>query len=314
MNDVHRDNSGSLEIAAGGSSESPQKRPAQLRPSVAAAVRRAQFLLRDFTVEATLPGNAEIEELREILNSNTPIYLSAPPGHSHARLAQVVVQVRKAGFEPVPHIAARGYADRAALEYFIESVTAEAGVRQALVIAGDIERPVGPFAGANAVIESDILQRHGILSIGVSGYPDGHPKLSEDILHRALSDKLKSAAARGLNVQIVSQFCFEAHQVASWLRSLRASGIDLPIRIGVAGPSSIKGLARFAMRCGVRTSVKAMLSGKASQMIGDGTPDAIIEGLAQDESVIGPENTFFHFYSFGGLVRTARWVKSYLEQ
>jgi methylenetetrahydrofolate reductase (NADPH) len=271
------------------------------RPHVAA-------LLRGFSLEATLPAQAELDELGSVLPPSAPIYLSAPPGHAPSRLLQAAKQVRQAGFEPVPHVAARNYRDRDTLSDFIAGLCGEAGTRRVLVIAGDVDRPAGPFIGANDVIESDLLQRHGIRDVGISGYPDGHPKLSEGILDRAMRAKLVSAGERGLKLHIVSQFCFDADRIVAWLRSLRASGIRVPVQVGIAGPASIKGLARYALRCGVRTSFKAMFTGKATQLLGDVAPDDIIErlGTTNDASVL--EDVSVHLYSFGGLLRTARWV------
>jgi methylenetetrahydrofolate reductase (NADPH) len=271
------------------------------RPHVAA-------LLRGFSLEATLPAQAELDELGSVLPPSAPIYLSAPPGHPPARLLQAAKQVRQAGFEPVPHVAARNYRDRDALSDFIAGICGEAGTRRVLVIAGDLDRPAGPLIGANDIIESDLLQRHGIREVGISGYPDGHPKLSEGLLDRAMRAKLVSAEERGLKLHIVSQFCFDSNRIVAWLRSLRASGIRVPVQVGIAGPASIKGLARYALRCGVRTSFKAMFTGKATQLLGDATPDDIIErlGTTNDASVL--EDVSVHLYSFGGLLRTARWV------
>ena len=272
---------------------------------------RLASLLNCFSIEVTLPNEAELDELRNVLNTATLIYVSAPLGQSHKQLALVAKQVRQFGFEPVPHIVARSFPDRASLQDFVQRVTGEAGVRQALVIAGDVDHPAGPFFDANAVIESDLLQCGGVTHVGISGYPEGHPKLGEGILSRAFSDKLKSAQARGLRVHIVSQFCFDGNQIAYWLRLLRASGVDVPIKIGLAGPTSVKGLARYALRCGVRTSFKAVLSGKATQLFGEMPPDAIIERFAEALDVKVADNISFHYFSFGGIGRTARWVTDY---
>ena len=180
-----------------------------------------------------------------------------------------------------------------------------------LVIAGDVDRPAGPFLGANAVIESDLLQRYGIREIGISGYPDGHPKLGDTIMSRALRQKLKSASERNLKVKIVSQLCFDAGRIASWVRSLRRSDIHVPVSIGLAGPTSIRGLARFALMCGVRNSFKAFVDEKTSQFFGEALPGNIIDDLDEtvDLSVLGQIS--LHLYAYGGLVRTANWIRDW---
>jgi methylenetetrahydrofolate reductase (NADPH) len=277
---------------------------AQLR----AAAAPIAALMRNFSLEATLPRPSELGELGAILPAGGPIYLSAPPATSHARLSEVAMHVRQAGFEPVPHIAARGFASRNMLNDFLARICGEAGARRVLIIAGDLERPAGPFAGAHAIIASGLLQRHGIQEIGISGYPDGHPKLGADVLDRALREKLAGARSAGLKTHIVSQFCFDADRIGAWIRSLRAAGIDAPIRIGVAGPTSVKGLARYALRCGVRTSIKAMFTKSATQLLGDVAPADLVGDIAADidAAALGPLSV--HLYSFGGLVRTAQWA------
>jgi len=226
-------------------------------------------------------------------------------------LVETARQIRKAGFEPVPHIAARNYESPESLGDFVARICGEADARRVLVIAGDVDRPAGPFLGANAVIESDLLQRYGIREVGVSGYPDGHPKLSDGIVFRALRQKLKSAKERNLQVTIVSQLCFDADQIAAWVKSLRSSGINVPVSIGLAGPTSIRGLARFSLMCGVRNSFKAFVDGKTSQLFGEASPGDIIHDLSEalDLSMLGQIS--LHLYAYGGLVRTANWAKDF---
>src|SRR5580704_11490027 len=281
---------------------------AQLR----AAAAPTAALMRNFSLEATLPRASELAELRGILPPGRPIYLSAPPATPHARLAEAARQVREAGYEPVPHIAGRGFAGRDALSDFLARIVGEAGVRRALIIAGDVARPAGPFPGAGAIIASELLQRHGIAEIGIAGYPDGHPTLGADVLDRALREKLAAARSAGLKIHIVSQFCFAADRIGAWIRSLRAAGIDVPVRIGIAGPTSVQGLARYALRCGVRTSIKAMFTKGATRLLGDVAPDDLIGGIAAENIAAASGPLSLHLYSFGGLVRTARWAAQQL--
>ncbi len=268
-------------------------------------------LMQDLSIEATLPNQMELESLRDILPSTTQIFVAAPPGRPYLRLVETAIQIRKAGFEPVPHIAARNYESLKALGDFVARICGESGARRVLVIAGDVDRPAGPFLGANAVIESDLLQRYGIREIGVSGYPDGHPKLSDAIVIGALRRKLNSAKERNLKVTIVSQLCFDADQITAWVKSLRSSGISVPVSIGLAGPTSIRGLARFALMCGVRNSFKAFVDGKTSQLFGEASPGDIIHDLSEALDLSMPGQISLHLYAYGGLVRTVNWAKDF---
>lgn len=269
-------------------------------------------LSRGLSLEATRPSRAELEALARVLAPGTSIYLSAPPAHPATRLAELAVIVRAAGFDPVPHVAARGFADLGSLAAFLARLRGEAGVTRVLAIAGDLDRPAGPLTSALDLIESDLLQRHGVVEVAVAGYPDGHPKIGRDALASALAAKLEALRARGLSARIVSQFCFDAARILGWLRSIRACGIDCPVTIGLAGPTSMRALLRYALRCGVSASLKGMVSGKALQLLGETTPEPLVRALAEahDWSDLGPLS--LHLFSFGGLVHTAQWTQATL--
>lgn len=276
--------------------------------ATAASTEKIATLLGGFSLEATFPSEPEIDALRRTTPAGTRIYLSCPPNHSPERLIEFAVTVSKAGFEPVPHLTARAYTDRPSLDRVMSRFVGEAGVRSALVIAGDRDDAAGPFEGALDLIESGALEAHGIREIDISGYPDGHPKIDDAVLHRAMMQKLDAAAKRGLAVGITTQFCFEPDRILAWLRGLREKGIAVPVRVGVAGPTSMRALMRFALRCGVRTSLKGMLNPKAMQLFGVAAPDQIIRALAEahDRAQLGPAS--IHFFSFGGLNATAGWA------
>ena len=273
-----------------------------------AGTRAGVALMRGWSLEAAHPTDPEIQQLRTIAPAGTHVYVPAVPHQPAARLAEAAAQLRAAGFEPVPHIAARDYADAAQLG----DVLQQAGVRRALIVAGDRDQPAGPFGDARAVIESGLLQRHGIAQIGISGYPDGHPRIAPDVLDRALSEKLAAAERAGLGVSIVSQFCFEPERILAWLRRLRAAGIALPVRIGIAGPTSVAGLLRYAARCGVRASARGLArrAGSLRGLLGHAAPDDLLAALADAQMQGGLGDVSPHFFSFGGVVATASYARA----
>lgn len=284
--------------------------PARRAAVSAASTETIATLLGGYSLEATFPSDSEIDALRRAAPAGTRIYLSCPPNHSPERLVEFAVSVRKAGFEPVPHLTARVYTDRPSLDRVMARLAGEAGVRSALIIAGDRDEPSGPFSSALDLIESGALEAHGIREIDISGYPDGHPKIDDTILRQAMMQKLDAAARRDFAVSITTQFCFESDHILAWLRGLREKGITVPVRVGVAGPTSMRALMRFALRCGVRTSLKGMLNPKAMQLFGDAAPDEIIRALAEahDRAQLAPVTV--HFFTFGGLVPTAEWAST----
>ena len=262
-----------------------------------------------YSIEATFPDRAELEALKAAVPAATHIYLSCPPNQPPERLVEYAVAVRDSGFEPVPHLTARAYADAAHVERVLALLTREAGVTRALVIAGDRDTQAGVFAGALDLIESGVLEQSGIREVGISGYPDGHPKIDDAMLTRVLVEKLAAAQRRDLAVHVTTQFCFDADPILTWLRWLRGEGIDALVRVGVAGPTSMRALVRYALRCGVRASLKGALNPNAMRLLGEAAPDGIIRALseADDRAKLGP--FAIHFFSFGGLAATAEWAQ-----
>ncbi|MGE5536595.1 MAG: methylenetetrahydrofolate reductase, partial [Acidobacteriota bacterium] len=145
-----------------------------------------------------------------------------------------------------------------------------------------------------------------IEEIGISGYPEAHPRIPADRIETALDQKIAAATAAGLRVHIVSQFSFDAGAIVAWLRRMRKGGIDVPIKVGMAGPTSVPALLRYAKRCGVGASLKGLMSGTAAGLLGHVGPDRILETLAETEGLgdIAP-----HYFSFGGALATARYAR-----
>jgi methylenetetrahydrofolate reductase (NADPH) len=210
----------------------------------------------------------------------------------------------------VPHITVRTFSDVASFDHYLARMNQEAGVQRALVISGDRDQPEGPFRDAIEAIDSGILQRHGIRHIGIAGYPDGHERISEQELDRALRAKIAIADDIGLEVYVVTQFGFDASRIMSWIGRVRDFGLELPVRIGLAGPSNIATLLRYAQRCGVKASAQGLArqSGLARHMFGMSAPDGLVRALADAGPRLG--EVTLHFFSFGGIAATARWASA----
>lgn len=258
-----------------------------------------------FSLEATRPSEQEIAALAGLMPRGTEIYLSMVPGQDLALHAEVAAWVRCHGLEPVPHLPARRIESEAALIDFLARFRGDANGHRALVVAGDIE-PKGPFTDALALIRSGLLQKAGITEIGIAGYPEGHPKIAADRLATALRDKIAEAQKSGLRLHIASQFSFAPDRIVAWIRQLRAQGIMLPVKVGMAGPTGITALLRYAKRCGVSASLTGLMSGAALSLLGNLGPDKIIDAL--DAVELGDVQA--HYFSFGGVIDTARYAQA----
>jgi len=269
----------------------------------------AEFM-RGGSLEATRPDADDVAALKAALPAGTHVYLSAVPTRPQEEVVEQAARLTAAGLEPVPHLAVRNFANADAFARFLARLTGEAGVRRLLVIAGDRAEPAGPFHGALEAIDSGLIARHGIAAIGIAGYPDGHPRIADHELDRLLAAKLEAAAQTGLKVDIVTQFCLEAAPILAWLKRLRAHGIDHPVRIGLAGPTSLTTLMRYARRCGVRASTQGLArnAGLIKHLLGAAAPDGIVRALieANRDGELG--DIAPHLFSFGGIAATARWM------
>jgi methylenetetrahydrofolate reductase (NADPH) len=259
---------------------------------------------QQFSIEATRPSAAEIAALAEILPPATPVYFSAVPTIQPHELLTAAASLRRAGLEPVVHIAARRVRTASDLQDLVGRLRGEADVKRLLVIGGDVDT-LGPFPDALSVIQKGALREAGIEEIGIGAYPEGHPRIAPSRLEVALDEKIAAACAQGLRVHIVSQFSFVPERILAWLKQLRACGITRPVKVGMAGPTSVPALIRYARRCGVTASLRGLVSGAATGLVGHVGPDRIVAALSEAE---GLGDAAPHYFSFGGTLETARYA------
>ena len=267
----------------------------------------AEFLGRA-SFETTRLAPADLVALKDL--GDACVYVSAIPSRPVEEQIAVAAALRANGVEPVPHIAVRDFASVQALGAQLARMVERAAVRRVLIIAGDRAEPAGPFHAAIELIESGLLQDCGIQDIGIAGYPDGHSRISTLDLDRALAAKLEAAEQTGLRVHIVTQFAFAAEPILRWLARLRDLGIDHPVRIGFAGPTTPTSLLRFARICGVKASAQALVrnAGLVRNMFALATPDRLVRPVAEACANGRFGEATPHLYSFGGLAATVRWA------
>jgi methylenetetrahydrofolate reductase (NADPH) len=268
---------------------------------------RIQQFARSASFETTHLTPAQLDEVKAMAIPGTAIYVAAIPSRPLTEQIETTVGLRERGFEPIPHLAARNFESAAAMETQLRQLVDKAGVTRVLMIAGDRSDPAGTLPDALAGITSGVLQRCGIKEIGISSYPDGHPRITDAQLAAALTAKLAAAQDAGLTVRIVTQFTMSTQPIIDMLSRLRGQGINLPIGVGLAGPASMATLLRFAKICGVKATAQgaARNVGLLKNLIGASTADPIVRDLAMSE---GYGDIYPHFFSFGGLPGTVRWV------
>lgn len=273
-------------------------------------IREITAFMRGLSIETTRTSADDLAALKGAMPARTCVYLTSVPGRPPGDLIEPATRLRAAGFEPIPHLAARHFGSIGMLDDVVSRLVAQAGVRRALVIAGDRDLSAGPFTNSVELIECGLLQRCGIVEIGVAGYPEGHPRLPELALDQALAAKVEAAEQTGLAVHIVTQFAFDPNAILRWVSRLRDLGFEHPIRLGMAGPVSLSDLLRYAQRCGVRASARGLArqGGLIKHLIGTSAPDGLIRVLAEACATGKLGQVAPHFYSFGGAAATARWT------
>jgi methylenetetrahydrofolate reductase (NADPH) len=115
-----------------------------------------------------------------------------------------------------------------------------------------------------------------------------------------------------LETEIATQFCFESEPVFDWLARIRALGIGVPVRIGVAGPAGTATLLKFGMRCGIGNSLRVLSRRtQLGKLIGNTSPDELVSALAAglSERDLGPI-AGIHLYLFGGARKTSEWLSA----
>jgi len=251
-------------------------------------------------------------QIAALLPKDTCIYVPSLPGLPLARTLEAVATIRAAGLDPVPHVSARRILNQDDFRSFLKEAVSKYGVHRVLLLGGDEPRPKGPFADSLQILESGLLVDSGIREIGVAGYPEGHPRIPAADLAAAFKRKQKLTAEQGLGMYVVTQFCFAPSRVVEYCAQLARSAPDVSIYVGVAGPTDPVALARYAQRCGVSASLRALrnLGSGIAQLVTHSDPMEQLVTLARYSMQREPSNVVgVHIYSFGGAMRTASWIR-----
>jgi methylenetetrahydrofolate reductase (NADPH) len=280
--------------------------------SPAAEHAQVVALARTASVEMTWHDADQLASCRPLLAPGTPVFVSHLPAQTWRQTIETCAAVRAHGFEPVPHLPVRRLAGVAAFEELVADLVSRAQVSRVLLIAGDAPEPVGPFSATLDALRSGVLAAHGIDRIFVAGHPEGHPQVADAELRRAERHKVAFAVAHDLELTFLTQFFFDAEPFLAWARRLRAEGVQARLVAGLAGPARLATLFRYAVRCGVGASIRALgsrpsLFGKLS---GDRDPEPIVRAIARSAASGALDDIGIHLFSFGGLARTCGWLSA----
>jgi len=277
--------------------------------------RRITDLVASGSVEISPRELHRLPEIGALLPAGSCVYVPSLPGLPLARTLEAIAAIRAAGLDPVPHVSARRILNRDEFREFLAKASKEHGVHRVLLLGGDEPKPKGPFVDSLQILEEGLLAECRVREIGIAGYPEGHPRIPLNALEKALQRKLELAKKQSIGVYLVTQFSFAPQRVVDYCATLARMHPDLPVYVGIAGPTDPAALLRYAQRCGVSTSLRALrtLGTGIAQLVTNTDPRDQLVAVArytlkrEQSNVVG-----VHIYSFGGGVRTATWMRELL--
>jgi methylenetetrahydrofolate reductase (NADPH) len=251
------------------------------------------------------------EEIAAHVPSGATITITSSPSRGLDTTIELAAALARQGFDVVPHLAARLVFDVGHLERLLGTLR-EVGVSDALVIGGDVKEPVGSFAGAFDLLTAMAQLGHDLQAIGIAGYPESHPFISDEQTIEAMFDKAPLAT------YIVSQLCFDPAVIAGWIAAVRERGVDLPVYIGIPGAVSRARLLRISTKIGVGESARFLRGHRSviARLFLRGTYGSsnLINGLLTQLRDDSSSVRGFHIYTFNELEKTELWRRQTIER
>ena len=267
------------------------------------------------SIEINVHDVGHLEESRRLLPAGKAVYVSHLPKQEWRETEETCRAVRAAGFRPVPHVPVRLLPDAATMHRVLGGFVNSAQVDEVLLISGDYPQAAGPYSEVLQLVNSGALQQHGLKRLSVAGHPEGHPKVQLAAIRHAELDKVRMAQEAGLELTLVTQFFFEQTPFLEWARELRSAGVKARIVGGLAGPTKLGSLIKFALRCGAGASMRVLTARPAAftKLLGDHGPESVLRGLAQARSDNTSDFSGVHLFCFGGFLKTCQWLQAIAE-
>jgi methylenetetrahydrofolate reductase (NADPH) len=272
--------------------------------------RELARLASEASIEINVADEKYLDESRFYLPLGTRIYVSHLPRQKWEATVRTCEAVRQAGFKPVPHVPVRLLESQAAFAELLAALQSVSGALEILLISGDYAQPSGPYHSVSEALSTGLLERHGFTGVSIAGHPEGHPRVALDCIREAERQKVHLAAEHGLEVRFITQFLFESAPYFQWVNDHREMAFAARYVCGLAGPAKITTLMRYALRCGVGSSIRALGSHHSAlkNILGDHGPDGMLGRLVEGRATGACVLDGVHMFCFGGFLRTAQWL------
>ncbi len=274
-------------------------------------------LIADYSIEVMPRTAAKIEDFKSLLPKGTRVYVAHIEGTPIEDMVETAKRLSRDGFPVMPHFPSRIIPSRDTLEDWINRYRNEAGVEQALLLGGGVATPAGDFDSSMQLIETGLFDRYGFKRLHVAGHPEGNKDIDVEggskLVDEALKFKQAYSERTDAEMAIVTQFAFDAKPVIAWAERIAAEGIKLPIHIGIAGPTKLQTLIKFAISCGVGPSLNVLQKRAMdlSKLLVPYEPDELLSDLAKYKAA-NPDSLIdrIHVFPLGGIRASADWMNA----
>ena len=272
-------------------------------------------LLERFSIEVMPRTASKIRNFSDLLPGNTTIYIAHIDGTRFDDMISTAVRLRAEGFCIMPHITARTVRDADHLDTIVKRYRYEADVDRALLLAGGLDRPVGEYHSSVQLLRTGIFDQCGFTDLHVAGHPEGNVDIDRKgqtiNVDAALLEKQSLSKVTDVQMAVVTQFAFASAPVVDWLERIRNLGITMPVHIGLAGPTKLQTLIKFAVSCGVGSSIRVLQrqARNVSKLLQPFEPNELIAEF-ENIRIDRPELLIdgLHFYPLGGIKANAEYV------
>ena len=274
-----------------------------------------EAFMQGYSIEVMPRTAAKVEDFRALLPEGTRVYIAHIEGTPIEEMVATAKRLSNDGYTVMPHFPARIIQDAATLENWIAMYQGEAGVDQALLLAGGVTTPHGDFHCSMQLLETGLFDKAGFKRLHVAGHPEGNrdidPSGGDAVVMDALRWKQGFSERTDAKMALATQFAFEAGPIIKWADRLKAEGIDLPVHIGIAGPAKLQTLIKFAIACGVGPSLKVLQKRAmdVSKLLLPYEPTDVLAELAAHKAANPDFNIEqVHFFPLGGIKANAEWA------
>lgn len=258
-----------------------------------------------------LPTPSIEDKVLEHVPLDRTVTVTASPTKGIEATLALTERLARHGYVAVPHLAARMVSGRTELSE-ISARMQEAGVRTVFVPGGDLDPPAGDYTSALDLLEDLTALGRPFPEVGITGYPESHPTISDDLTVQSMWDKRRHAT------HVVSNLTFDPDAIRSWVDRMRARGITMPVLLGMPGPIDRAKLLTMATKIGVGDSTRFLVKHKGTfarlAAPGGFTGERFLERcapvLARPEAMV----TGLHVYTFNQVAETEAWRQGYLDR